>query len=61
MLRAAVLFFAIGLLAVVFGAYGVAGVSIEAGRLLLFVFLALSIASAIFSWIGRGGGRHPPV
>lgn len=54
MLRAALLFFALGLVAVIFGANGFAGVSIELGKLLLGVFLVLAIVSAV---IGLVTGR----
>jgi uncharacterized membrane protein YtjA (UPF0391 family) len=45
MLRASISFFLIGLLAIALGANNVAGLSIEFGKILLFVFLALSILS----------------
>ena len=45
MLRAALMFFFIGLVAMVLGATGVAGISIEAGRLLLGVFVVLAVVS----------------
>lgn len=40
MLRAAIIFFVLAIIAMVFGAYGVAGLSVGIGRILLFVFLA---------------------
>ena len=43
MLRASLTFFFLGLLALVLGFYEVAGISLELGRLLLFVFLGLAI------------------
>ena len=49
MLRAAVTFFVIGLLAYFLGAGGIAGLSVEIGRTLLFVFLILSIISFLVS------------
>ncbi len=49
MLRAAIVFFVIALLAIVFGATGFAGVSMEIGKLLLGVFLALAVISFIIS------------
>jgi len=49
MLRAAIVFFAIALLAIIFGATGFAGVSMEIGKLLLGVFLALAVISFIIS------------
>jgi uncharacterized membrane protein YtjA (UPF0391 family) len=56
MLRASISFFLIGLLAVVLGANNIAGLSIEIGRLLLFVFLALSVLSFVFVLVT---GRRP--
>ena len=41
MLRAALFFFILALIAVLFGANNVAGLSLEMGKLLLFVFLVL--------------------
>lgn len=41
MLRAALFFFVLALIAVLFGANGIAGLSIEMGKILLFVFLVL--------------------
>jgi uncharacterized membrane protein YtjA (UPF0391 family) len=49
MLRAAIIFFAIALLAILFGATGFAGVSMEIGKTLLAVFLVLAVISFIFS------------
>ena len=51
MLRAALAFFVIGLLAILLGANNIAGVSIEMGKTLLFVFLALAVLSFIFSLV----------
>jgi uncharacterized membrane protein YtjA (UPF0391 family) len=59
MLRAAIAFFVIGLLAMVLGATGVAGVSLEVGRLLLFVFLFLALVSFVVSLISGRGGKIP--
>jgi uncharacterized membrane protein YtjA (UPF0391 family) len=47
MLRAAISFFILALLAVLFGAYGIAGISIEIGKMLLFVFLVLAVISFV--------------
>lgn len=41
MLRAALLFFVLALVAVLFGANGIAGLSLDMGKLLLFVFLVI--------------------
>lgn len=51
MLRAAIAFFILALVALLFGSYGVAGVSMEAGRLLLGVFIVLAVVSFVVSLI----------
>ena len=51
MLRAALGFFVLALVAMLFGSYGVAGISMEVGRMLLFVFLALAILSGVFGMV----------
>lgn len=56
MLRAALAFFVLALVAILFGANGVAGVSLEAGKLLLFVFLAFAAISLV---VGLVTGRNP--
>jgi uncharacterized membrane protein YtjA (UPF0391 family) len=56
MLRAAIIFFIVGLLAMVLGAYNVAGLSLEVGRLLLGVFVVLAIISLVAGLIT---GRTP--
>lgn len=48
MLRFAIVFFLIGLVAVLFGANNIAGLSMEAGKMLLFVFLVLAVISGLF-------------
>lgn len=61
MLRAAIAFFVLALLSILFGASGIAGVSMEIGKLLLFVFLALAVISFVVSLLtGRGGPRTLP-
>lgn len=58
MLRAAVIFFVIALVAMIFGATGFAGVSMEIGRLLLFIFLFLAVVSFVVSLVsGRNSKR----
>jgi uncharacterized membrane protein YtjA (UPF0391 family) len=57
MLRAALVFFVLGLLAIIFGATGFAGVSIDIGRTLLIAFLALAVISFL---AGVLGGKNPP-
>jgi len=59
MLRAAIIFFVIGLLAMFLGMNNVGGVSLELGKLLLFVFVGLSIVSFLISVIG-GKKSGPP-
>jgi uncharacterized membrane protein YtjA (UPF0391 family) len=56
MLRWAILFLVIALVAALFGFGGVAGVSMEAARILFFVFVVL----AILAFFG-GALRTPPV
>lgn len=59
MLRAAIAFFIIGLVAMLFGATGFAGVTLEVGRLLLFVFLVLAVVSFVISLLTGKGGKIP--
>ncbi len=58
MLRAAIIFFVLGLVAILLGATGFAGVSLEIGRILLVVFLVLAVLSFLgnlqFSLHGQG-------
>lgn len=59
MLRAALVFFVLAIVAYVLGASGVAGVSMEVGKLLLGVFLVLAIIGAVVGLIqGRGGSTR---
>lgn len=60
MLRAAIIFFVLGLVAMLFGAYGIAGVSVEIGKVLLMVFIVLAILSFVIGLIRGNGGRHIP-
>ena len=55
MLRAALGFFVVALVAILFGATGFAGVSMEIGRTLLFVFLVLAAISFVVGIVGRRG------
>jgi uncharacterized membrane protein YtjA (UPF0391 family) len=60
MLRAAIIFFIIALLAGFLGMNGVAGMSADIGKLLLYVFLALAVISFAISLVtGRRSG--PPL
>lgn len=58
MLRAALLFFVLALVAIIFGATGIAGVSVDIGKTLLFVFLILAAISFL---AGIMRGRDPKV
>ena len=51
MLRAAIAFFVLGLVAILLGANGVGGLSIDIGKTLLFIFLVLSVISFIASMV----------
>ena len=59
MLRAAIAFFVLAIVAYVLGANGVAGFSAEAGKLLLFVFVVLAIISFVINMVRGGKGTHP--
>ncbi len=45
MIRAAISFFILALVAIILGANGIAGLSMEIGKLLLYVFLVLAAIS----------------
>ena len=49
MVRAAILFLILGMVAYALGSYGVAGLSVEIGKFILFIFLILSVTSFITS------------
>ncbi|MGZ3774782.1 MAG: DUF1328 domain-containing protein [Pseudobdellovibrionaceae bacterium] len=55
MLRAAIAFFVLAIIAYIFGASGVAGMSMEVGRSLLIVFLVLAVISFLINLVGRRG------
>ena len=56
MIRAAITFFILALVAFIFGANGIAGLSIEIGRVLLGVFLVLAAISFVAAMVT---GRRP--
>jgi uncharacterized membrane protein YtjA (UPF0391 family) len=56
MIRAAIAFFILALVAFIFGANGIAGLSIEIGRVLLGVFLVLAAISFVAAMVS---GRRP--
>ncbi len=61
MLRAAIVFFILALVALIFGATGFAGLSMEIGKILLAVFLVLAAISFVASLVGgRGSSKYLP-
>lgn len=60
MLRAAVLFFILGLVAIIFGATGFAGVTMDIGRTLLIAFLALAVITFLAGVMGGNTPRQIP-
>jgi uncharacterized membrane protein YtjA (UPF0391 family) len=60
MLRAAVIFFVLGLLGIICGASGFAGVSIDIGKTLLEVFLILSVISFVAHLLTGRGNKNLP-
>jgi uncharacterized membrane protein YtjA (UPF0391 family) len=57
MLRAAIAFFILAIVAFVLGAAGIAGISMEIGKLLLTIFLVLAVISFIIDLVSRRGSR----
>jgi uncharacterized membrane protein YtjA (UPF0391 family) len=57
MLRAAIAFFVLAIVAFILGATGIAGVSMEIGKLLLTVFLVLAVISFVIDLVSRRGTR----
>jgi uncharacterized membrane protein YtjA (UPF0391 family) len=51
MLRAALGFFVLALIAILLGVNGVAGLSLEIGKTLLYVFLILSVLSFVVALV----------
>jgi len=60
MLRWALIFLIVALIASAFGFFGAAGAAAEIARVLFLVFLVLLIVSLLFGWRG-GWGTPPPV
>lgn len=60
MLRAAIAFFLVALVAMFFGMNNIAGISAELGKILLFVFLVLAVISVIASLL-TGKRSGPPL
>lgn len=57
MLRAAIAFFIIAIVAFILGATGIAGVTMEIGKILLMVFLVLAVISFVIDLVNRRGNR----
>jgi uncharacterized membrane protein YtjA (UPF0391 family) len=51
MVRAAIIFFVLGLVSMLFGFYGLAGISVDIGKTLLMVFVILAVISFIVSMV----------
>jgi uncharacterized membrane protein YtjA (UPF0391 family) len=51
MLKAAIIFFVLALISILLGAYGIAGLSMEIGKILLTVFLILALVSFVVSLV----------
>jgi uncharacterized membrane protein YtjA (UPF0391 family) len=60
MLRAAIAFFVLALISIILGANNIAGLSIEVGKTLLFVFLALAVISFVVSLVSGKSTRNLP-
>jgi uncharacterized membrane protein YtjA (UPF0391 family) len=56
MFRASIAFFLLAIIAYVFGAYEVAGLSADIGKLLLWVFLIIAVISFVASLVA---GKNP--
>jgi uncharacterized membrane protein YtjA (UPF0391 family) len=60
MLRAAIAFFVLALISILLGANNLAGVSMEVGKVLLFIFLALAVISFVVSLLTGKTPRNIP-
>lgn len=60
MLRAAIAFFVLALVAFLFGASGIGGVSMEIGKILIFAFLALAVISLVIGLVSGKRGNVIP-
>ena len=61
MLRLALVFLLVSLLAAIFGFHGIEGVSMDFARILFFIFVVLFVISLIFGLLNRGGSNTPLV
>ena len=60
MLRLALVFLVVALIAALFGFTSVAGTAYGAAQILFFVFLVLFLVSALVGWGGRRGPLEVP-
>lgn len=60
MIRAAIGFFVLALIALLLGAGGIAGMSMEIGKTLVFVFLILAVISGVAGLITGRSPRNLP-
>jgi uncharacterized membrane protein YtjA (UPF0391 family) len=60
MLRAAIIFFVLALISIILGANNLAGISIEIGKVLLFVFLALAVITFVVSLLTGKSPKNLP-
>jgi len=61
MLRLALVFLLVSILAAIFGFGGIAGASADMARILFFIFVVLFAVSFLFGLLNRGGPTLPPV
>lgn len=61
MLRWALIFFVVALVAVLFGFGGIAAAATDIAKILFFLFVAIFIAFLIMGLINRRGPPSPPV
>ncbi len=61
MLRLALVFLLVSILAAVFGFGGIAGAAADMARILFFIFVVLFAVSFIFGLLNRGGPNLPPI
>ena len=61
MLRLALVFLLVSILAAVFGFGNIAGVSMDFARILFFIFVVLFVISLIFGLLNRNGPTLPPI
>jgi uncharacterized membrane protein YtjA (UPF0391 family) len=60
LIRAAITFFILALVAIIFGATGIAGMSMDIGKTLLVVFLFLAVISFIINLVSGNKPKSLP-